>query len=89
MALTEEEAKTKECCGPPGILKAITAAAFVTNVTDFDTPYAKKLAAELDGGSKCIASRCMAWRWDPLTRYQDEPGKVRDVSGYCGLAGKP
>jgi hypothetical protein len=38
---------------------------------------------------RCLASRCAAWRWDPLTRYQDEPGKVRDVSGYCGLAGKP
>jgi hypothetical protein len=33
-----------------------------------------------DPDCKCIASRCMAWRWS----YDMEEG----LSGYCGLAGR-
>ena len=35
------------------------------------------------GGTKCISSRCMAWRWDRFG--QDVPVP----RGYCGRAGKP
>lgn len=31
-------------------------------------------------GSRCIGSRCMAWRW---------ARGFNPTSGYCGLAGKP
>ena len=39
---------------------------------------------------KCIASKCMAWRWSPnneSTPMNDNAEWVR--SGYCGLAGNP
>lgn len=31
----------------------------------------------------CIASACMAWRW------QDRTDGVENPKGYCGLAGRP
>ena len=39
---------------------------------------------------RCIASDCMAWRYDPqATAFDAElTGKERP-HGYCGLAGKP
>jgi hypothetical protein len=62
--MTEEEAKGKWC------------------------PMAKVASIDGDGvnrrhdgapnrGAICIASSCMAWRWDSKT------------TGYCGLAGRP
>ena len=38
-----------------------------------------------DGGGsfKCVASECMAWRWDK------GPTEGMPRTGYCGLAGKP
>ena len=33
--------------------------------------------------ASCVASGCMAWRWD-----RTYPGDGL-TSGYCGLAGKP
>lgn len=73
---TEEEAKTKWC------------------------PYARVRSSHVQGGSfnrevhtsnldssKCIAFRCMAWRWGPPK--QQGPYVNDDKSGYCGLVGKP
>jgi hypothetical protein len=34
----------------------------------------------------CIASDCMAWRWDTAER---DGLRVRAIAGYCGLAGRP
>lgn len=37
----------------------------------------------------CIASECMAWRWDD--RFEGAPAQwvgYSDTHGYCGLAGK-
>ena len=47
---------------------------------------------------ECIASRCMAWRWDEssfkrynkdknLCKWEDSP--QAEWRGYCGLGGKP
>lgn len=36
---------------------------------------------------KCIASDCMAWRWDEFINITPEADVIRE--GYCGLAGKP
>lgn len=36
-----------------------------------------------DTGARCIASKCMAWRWNEATATS------RRGLGYCGLAGKP
>ena len=36
--------------------------------------------------ANCIASDCMAWRWQPrIENKGDDMGR----HGYCGLAGKP
>ena len=43
------------------------------------------------GGSywkKCVASGCMAWRWDEERSGVLKDGTYRKV-GYCGIAGKP
>ena len=32
---------------------------------------------------RCIASRCMAWRWEQTAIEYEDPTR-----GFCGLAGK-
>jgi hypothetical protein len=82
--MTEDEAKTKLCCGP--LLLAET----------WINEEAIKAEREMKTG-RCLASACMAWRWDtdawtlafddkgPLTRRKD----YDEPQGYCGLAGRP
>lgn len=43
---------------------------------------------------RCIASQCMAWRWQNLTRHYpwgsvNVGGSNDPRKGYCGRAGKP
>lgn len=40
------------------------------------------------GSAKCIASECMAWRWEAAFR-RDDNSMPTPVDGYCGLAGEP
>lgn len=40
------------------------------------------------GNLKCIASGCMAWRWDE-ERGSHEVEAGRPPLGFCGLSGKP
>lgn len=40
--------------------------------------------AEAYGQTRCIASNCMAWRWEAVGVLSPN-----NASGYCGLAGKP
>lgn len=79
--MTEDEAKTKWC---------FAAVASHTNPrAGFDDPAYPKVFP-------CIASACMAWRWD-LDGFDldfDEAGPIRVrktklAHGYCGLAGRP
>lgn len=39
----------------------------------------------------CIASGCMAWRWEMVPNPEpfDGPLNVQGDKGYCGLAGRP
>ena len=37
---------------------------------------------------KCIASDCMAWRWEDVDFYLPEPPLPSELEGYCGLAGE-
>ena len=88
--MTEEEAKTKMCCGAQVIAMAAVAAA------------GRQAGAglTLDAG-RCIASACMAWRTRqrPVLRTEPWPdkgavavpagryGADMITEGYCGLAG--
>ena len=45
----------------------------------------KKMCPSL--GGKCVASECMAWRWEEDESRFSNCGEVN--KGYCGLAGKP
>ena len=69
--MTENEARTMWC--PFAADSAETYGSFNRNA-DYETP-------RFPGSCHCLASACMAWRWDP--RHQAE------LDGYCGLAGKP
>lgn len=82
---TEDEAKTKECCGAPAIVRALMAQVLANAGTD-----PKTLPPELQEqlkNSNCIASQCMAWRWEYWSSgtTADERNKT---FGYCGLAGE-
>jgi hypothetical protein len=91
--VTEEEAKTKACCGAPAIASATLLAS-------------SHAQAEPLPGLKwghCIGAECMAWRTSIRieTRHRDghvvQPGEVylrgsvktHEVAdgGFCGLAG--
>lgn len=47
----------------------------------------------------CVASKCMAWRWEPLWEYHPMTGggytrkqrknELSPTEGYCGLANLP
>lgn len=39
-------------------------------------------AQELDRMANCLASGCMAWRWEDIA-------KRKPIDGYCGLSGRP
>jgi hypothetical protein len=83
-AMTEDEAKTKICCGP-----VLLATAWINE---------SEIRAKGNLiGSNCIGSACMAWRWeentDLMPASQNDPlggpKPPQDWDGYCGLAGKP
>jgi hypothetical protein len=38
-----------------------------------------------DKWCRCIASNCMAWRWDP----HPDPFSRTEARGFCGLVGAP
>lgn len=95
--MTEEEAKTKWCCGPKLIADQANAARLMA------FPLSQP-AGPMENGL-CIGSACMAWR--PITQEKrvlkdgTEPvpnqlylrsdiakTNVLTIGGYCGLAGK-
>lgn len=64
--MTEEEAKTKWC--PFGHMYSPQGGAFNRNTYG-------------EGTTKCLASKCMMWRWDKSGSF-DEQGKLTE--GRCG-----
>lgn len=46
----------------------------------------KTLAMSLPDPRPCIASECMAWRFEDRPMGSDI---LSELEGYCGLAGKP
>ena len=95
------EAEAKKCWCPfaravPGKQRSIGA--------DWDAvPAANRISLEPSGiawpgGAQCIASECMAWRWEQGASWDAKrnmmvtdmmPHGVGASRGYCGLAGKP
>ena len=83
--MTEDEAKTKACCGGPGCGKWV--------------PQTKEqMQHGIPSQRLCIGSACMAWRWTDDWEYKQDSFKRVDTSkkkatksktdGRCGLAGK-
>lgn len=77
--MTEQEAETKWC---PHSRKYHSGGGSYNRSKDSTTP----------GGTHCIGSRCMAWRWvkDPLIEFVTNGKPVPDYTGehgYCGLSG--
>lgn len=82
MLLTEDEAKQKWC---PHIMYCQNP----SQVSAFE-------ALPLMVNSACVASLCMAWRWDndkpceEAPSYEHPKGQMTWVKvGYCGLSGRP
>lgn len=88
--MIEEEAKTKWC-------------PFARDSgADYSSPSFNRVNGAAGGGSKCLASSCMAWRktggaWVSRTHTPEQVAaalKPEDVNavwsleGYCGLAGR-
>lgn len=84
--MTEDEAKTKWCCGPK---TAADAAIVIAN-------------GPVSGNGLCVASACMAWRETtaaflkdtgerarPDTIYATASLERKPAGGFCGLAGNP
>jgi hypothetical protein len=42
----------------------------------------------VDASYPCMASRCMAWRWENWCAAKVQ-GSPPDHYGYCGMAGEP
>lgn len=36
----------------------------------------------------CVASGCMHWRWGE-PQFDEDNRPIKDLRGYCGLAGRP
>ena len=76
MSMTEEEARTKWC----PMIHSMPRILFSESI-DEDT-YQKTIKAREGEQRKylCIASGCMAWRWNGKHNF--------DYIGYCGLGGE-
>ena len=80
--MTEADAETKLCCGPPGCGVLHLRLDVVDSLGD---PCTMRV---------CAGSKCMAWRWimTPDDAMEcDDIGRTGDgtPTGYCGHAGKP
>lgn len=76
--LTEEQARTKQCCGPFGCGKAEAAVIDQQSI-------ATSVASALFVRRVCIGSECMAWRW----RYATRGAPIHANEGFCGLPIRP
>jgi hypothetical protein len=81
--MTEEEAKTKACCGP----------SYCGKIVDRWREMNRNDESYLRTNRVCIASACMAWRWEwekgDMNDQAPEQWRVSTTIGYCGVAGRP
>ena len=74
--MTEEEAKTKWCP--------------FARIPDGEPVVAVNRPEPYGDVPKCLGSFCMMWRWqDDPTGAQPPDGPEPNMTGWCGLAGKP
>lgn len=83
--MTEDEAKTKWCHMSGGN----------SRVPTYTSP---AMYRDIYSETRCLASACMAWRWERWERFDEASGTFVDAypfergaqaaSGFCGLAGK-
>lgn len=102
--MTEDEAKTKACCGTPMLASAIILAGGSAGMQRSAVEELTGLLGHPPGN--CRASACMAWQTKMRTEVRDRRngslippntivmrGETEKVSvpdgGYCGLAGSP
>lgn len=75
--MTESEAREKWC-------------PFVRHQADEDCAPGNRFGLEENSTlCRCIASECMAWRWNTRNFEGIEIPDPNTKRGYCGLAGKP
>jgi hypothetical protein len=56
--------------------------------TNYPAAVNRDIVAQRAGQSvNCIASGCMAWRWDHAANFDRRLGTPQQ--GHCGLAGRP
>ena len=95
--MTEEEAKTKWC--PHVRLACGESNKVFPDLPVFNMVAHPKGPGAMPNAAKCIASACMAWRWDMKWESATEEGQGGDLvlrlkplngkprMGWCGLAG--
>lgn len=107
--MTEDEAKTKWCPHARtlewqvGVARGADPQLIAASVNREPGDYDKEgnETVVVQGRHRCIASTCMAWRWNDPWTSQTEEGVGGDLVlrlkrkageprlGYCGLAGSP
>lgn len=81
--MTEDEAKTKACCGPFREQVPYARAEDRAEIAKggLDPDYIAEIAARYP----CVASACMAWRWS----HEKDLDPGLSPKGHCGLAWRP
>lgn len=84
--MTEDEAKTKRCCGATGCGEGRAVQGTMNAAGEISPDYLEKRF--------CIGSACMAWQWERrVISIAEPPGTFAWVdertTGHCGLAGRP
>jgi hypothetical protein len=77
--VTEEEARTRICCGPPAqaaILSAIAGLLAVAVKAMINPPKTPQDLNKMHLATTCLGSKCMAWRW----------AEFDEDKGCCGIA---
>ena len=90
--MTEEEAKTKHCCGPEGCGSREENKFGYPKPTASNSELLRYTIGSTMMPRMCIGSACTAWR--KLKRRESQTSQVDNrttwiETGYCGLAGAP
>jgi hypothetical protein len=88
--MTEDEAKTKGCCGPVGCgHQDFERNTYIDVQNSSIGNTVMKTTAFPIGTRVCIGSACMAWRVTKAVYATREGGTETVSGGFCALAGKP